>query len=195
MKNYALACALCACIAVSGTLLSGQLLERVRESAAYRHSKILSGLFKGGDIGWGAAVLDPGARGTLLKFTGALADAYVHFELIPVGELETLGAVYASLTPAVQIDSFAYERRNLTITGRAQGDAAYREFLGNLRGRGHFAQVTGDSKACAQGVTCFEITCVLYAGAIIQMPPNIHLGMKNPMYFNNLGILIDYVKH
>lgn len=160
MKNLSISLALCAAIALGGVFLSGQLLDSVRESAIYRKSKIVGSIFSGEDVGVSAVLTDARARTTLLKFTGALADAYVRFELIPVGELETFSAVYRNLTTDVEIDAFEYRRRNLILTGVARDESAYRSFLQGLRGSDQFAKVIGVVNTDSDGVICFEIECL-----------------------------------
>ena len=160
LQSLAFALMLTAAIALSGMFLSGQVLSGVRESALYRQSMIASSIFSEQDVGLGSLLTDAKARGTLLKFAGALADAYVSFELIPHNELDTFTAVFHSLVPAIEVESFAYRGKNLIIAGTSLDEAGYQEFLSQLRESGHFAEVRGDFQTSDDGVLRFEIECV-----------------------------------
>jgi len=159
VKDCALALLLAAAISLSGTFLSGQALESVRESALYRRSQIIGSIFSRQDAGITEIALSPRARGLLLKFAGALADAYVNFEMIPHSELTTFTVVYESLGPLVEIESFTYRRKDLIITGRAPDENGYQEFMERLRSRDYFGQVTGGFYTNVDSGVRFEIQC------------------------------------
>ena len=160
VKNSAGALALVVALAAGGTLLSGKLLRDIQASDVYRQSQVISSVFSQEDVGVTKILTDPKAGRTLLKFTGALADAYLHFELIPLGEEKTFSVVYGSLGPGVEVDSFAYRGRNLTITGNAQSKAQYHAFLEKIRGQRHFAQVRGSVHAVSKGEVSFSVECL-----------------------------------
>lgn len=159
-KNWVGALALIVGLAAGGALLSGKLLRDIQASDVYRQSKVIGSIFSQEDVGVTKILTDPKARRTMLKFTGALADAYLHFELIPLGEEKTFSVVYGSLGPAVEVDTFTYHGRNLTITGRAESEADYQAFLEKLRKHHHFAQVHGSGDATPEGAFVFAVECL-----------------------------------
>ena len=136
----------------------------MRESTAYRQSRIISSVFsEESDVGLTAVLADRQARDLLIEFARALMSAYVSFELIPYGQFETFGVVYSSLGPAVEIDSFAYRGHDLIITGFAPDEESYLEFLSRLEGSGHFLAVNGSFSRENDSIR-FEITCIAAIG-------------------------------
>ena len=162
-KDCTAALLLSAAIALSGVFLSGHMLSAVQESALYRQSKIIGSVFSEQDVGIIDIALSPRARRLLLKFAGALADAYVNFELIPYDEIRTFTVVYESLGPAIEVEGFAYSRKDLIITGVAPDESSYHEFVERLRSRDHFEKVTGSFNIAADGGVRFEIKCAVPA--------------------------------
>jgi len=159
VRDCAVALLLTAVMSLSGIFLSGRALSSVQNSAIYRQSQIIGSVFSQQDVGFTDIVTNPTGRGLLLKFAEALANAYVNFELIPYNEVRTFTVVYQSLAPAVEIENFAYQRRDLIITGSAVHENGYLEFLHSLRSQGHFGQVTGSFHTTAESYVRFEIKC------------------------------------
>ena len=158
--NYAAALLLTAAISLGGIFMSGQLLGSVHDSAFYRQSQIIGSIFSQEDASLGQIITDAGARNTLFKFAGALANAYVSFEFIPHNEMQTFTAVYESLGSVTEIYSFEYQGKNLVITGSSPDAAGYLEFLDRLRLHRHFTHVTGSYRTTWEGRAAFEIVCV-----------------------------------
>ena len=159
--NIALALMLALGIVYSGIALSGWVSGEVRESNLYRQSVIISSVFsQEDDVGLSTVLTDQRARGLMFKFARALTSAYVSFELIPYGQLETFGVVYASLGPHVEIGDFAYRGHDLVITGSAPNEESYREFLESLKDSGYFLAVRGIFGAAQGGGVNFEIECL-----------------------------------
>ena len=169
MRSAALALLLTLGVVLGGVALSGWISGEVRESTAYRHSQIISSVFSEDEsVGLTTVLTDRQARGLLIEFTRALMSAYLSFELIPYGQFETFGVVYASLGPAVEIDSFAYRGHDLIITGFAPDEESYQEFLSGLKESGHFLDVCGSFRLESDRVH-FEIVCVSAIGQGIQL--------------------------
>ncbi|MDR2908829.1 MAG: hypothetical protein LBU86_02960 [Oscillospiraceae bacterium] len=159
-----------ALLLAAALLLSGILAtQRLFESPLYRRSQIIRSIFAGAEEkpgsgakapGWAALLTDGRHREVLLKFAGALANAYVSFELIPVEEPDTFAAIYKSLGESVDIEDFSYHRKNLTITGSSPDEAGYEAFLSRLEETGRFGGVTGHSYTSTDDSTRFEIECI-----------------------------------
>lgn len=156
-----------ALLLAAALLLGGILLARqLTESPIYRQSQIISSIFSGVDSlgeenpGWSTLLTDDNGRDVLLKFAGALANAYVSFELIPINEAETFAAIYQSLDDSIGIDEFSYHRKNLSITGSAADEAAYEGFISRLEETAHFEQVSGHSYTATDDSVKFEIECI-----------------------------------
>jgi len=161
VAGVAVAMALTFGIVWGGAALSGWVRVSVQESAAYRHSVILTSVFSGeDDVGLGAILTDARARGLFFKFARTLTNAYVSFELIPYGQLETFSVVYAALGPHVEIDDFIYRGHDLIITGSVLSEASYHEFLASLSGSGYFLDVRGRFDISGDGGVRFEIECL-----------------------------------
>ena len=158
--SVTLALALALGVIWGGAALSGWASGAAQESAVYRQSVVISSLFSQGDEpSLGTALTDARTRGLLLEFARALTSAYVTFELIPYGQLETFGVVYASLDPRLEIESFAYRGHDLIITGFAPDEESYHKFLAGLRGSGYFGEVRGSFSPHKGGIR-FEIECL-----------------------------------
>lgn len=154
---------LTALLLAAALCLGGILLARqVTESNLVRQSQIIRSVFSGEEDSPALAkvVTDPRGREALLKFAQGLANAYVSFELIPINEAATFSAVLESMGPVVEIEAFAYHRRNLTITGTAPDETGYQEFVRRLRGTGHFEGVSGHAYLTNENLFRFEIECV-----------------------------------
>lgn len=158
--NVIVALVLAVGIIWSGSALSGWVSGTMRESAAYRQSVIVSSVFSQEDEpSLGTVLTDARARGLLFKFARALTSAYISFELIPYGQLEVFGAIYASLGSHVEIDDFAYRGHDLIITGFALDEEGYYELLAGIRDTGFFGEVRGSFSAVEGGIR-FEIECL-----------------------------------
>ena len=131
----------------------------MQNSALYRQSQIVGSVFSQQDVGALDIITDPAGRELLLRFAEALATAYVDFEFIPTNEIGAFAAIYESLGPNIEIESFAYRRRDLIITGSAPGRADYNEFLRSLQSHDHFGGVSGQFHQTEQGYIRFEIIC------------------------------------
>lgn len=157
--DSAMALFLCVSIMLGGVMVSRQF----RESRIYRQSMIIGSIYNetGSDSlpGWSGLLTDPRSRNALIKFAGAVASAYVTFELIPVNEAETFAVIYESMPTDMEIGGFAYHRRDLTITGTAAGLPVYLEFLDKLREREYFLNVTGSYIETTGNAVRFEIGC------------------------------------
>ena len=94
-------------------LSTSWLADRVRQSTFYRQSRIVSSIVSLDSVGVMDIVSDRRNIDLLSKFAGAVASAYINFELIPIHEASTFAAVYESINSDVSIDSFSYRRRNL----------------------------------------------------------------------------------
>jgi len=159
-SGVAIALALSLGIVWGGVVLSGWVRGSVRESTVYRQSMIISSMFSGEDeLGMGTVLTDARARGLLLRFARAVTRAYVSFELIPYGQLETFSVVLNNLGPTVEVEDFEYRGHDLIITGTALDQANYREFLSGLMASDYFGDVRGNFREAAGGVH-FEIVCV-----------------------------------
>ena len=152
-------------IVYSGVALSGWVSGAMRESTIYRQSMIISSVFSQGDnVGLTTVLTDARAREVMFKFARALTNAYVSFELIPYGQLQTFEVVYASLGPYVEIDDFTYRGHDLIITGFAPDEESYRAFLAGLSGAGYFSSVQGSFSKKEDGRIRFEIECAAAGG-------------------------------
>lgn len=149
---------LAAALCLGGILLA----QRITGSSLVRQSRIIRSIFTDQEDAPALTnvIIDPRGREVLLKFAGGLANAYVSFELIPVNEAATFNAVLESLGPVVEIEAFAYHRRNLTITGTSPDESGYREFVRRLQATGHFEGVTGHFYWNTDDLVQFEIECV-----------------------------------
>ena len=149
---------LTAALALGGILTANMITG----SALYRQSKVIGSIFSDNNESFGVSDIlwDAGSRAMLLKFAGALADAYVSFELIPVNEAATFAAVYESTVPAVEIDGFSYRRKDLIITGAASDESAYFEFVRRLRAKNHFDSVSGHYYITTGNLIRFELQCL-----------------------------------
>ena len=161
LKTWGLALTLVAAITLSGAALAGWVSAGVRDNYLYRQSRIIGSVFSQEDVGLSVVLTDARARDTLWLFARALADAYVSFELIPYGEMETFTAVYSSLGPEVEITGFAYHGRNLVITGTAPDKESCLAFLKALQESGHFWEVSGSFDTCEDAVS-FKIECTAH---------------------------------
>lgn len=158
--------AITALLLAAALLFGGILLaRRLTESPFYRQSQIISSIFSGVEAteespGWSAMLTDARKRNVLMKFAGALANAYVSFELIPINEAETFTAIYESLGDSVEIEEFSYHRKNLTIRGFAADEAGYDGFVADLKASGRFEQVSGHGYTATDDSVRFEIECI-----------------------------------
>ena len=162
ITNIITALLLCAAIMLGGVFASQQF----RASQIYLQSQIIRSIYSepGSDElpGWTGFVTDSRSREVLFMFAGAVANAYVSFELIPHGEAATFAVIYSSLVPDIEIADFSYNRQNLTITGISDSMAGYTDFLEQLRESGHFYKVNGMHVIRGDGTIRFEIECVAH---------------------------------
>lgn len=143
-----------------GVMLSNLVSGQVRQSAAYRQSRIIGSIFSSReDVGIGDMLTDSGARNTLRLFAAALARAYVDFEFIPYGEAGAFSVIQASIPAGVEITGFNYHGRDLTITGIATDEEGYNAFIAALRGKDYFLYVSGGFQPVEGGIH-FEIECL-----------------------------------
>lgn len=149
---------LAAILLLGGVLLSSQILE----SRLYRKSRIIRLLVSDNEQTpeMSKMLTDSRNRDVLMKFAGAMANAYVNFELIPINETETFSAVYRNIGHDVEIEEFIYHRRNLIIIGTCSDESYYGEFLRRLRSEPHFSAVTGHYYLTTDDLIKFEIECM-----------------------------------
>lgn len=140
----------------STMLAAGRLLE----SPLYRQSRIVSMLVQQESFDLSGMLEDTRGIELVVKFAGALATAYINFELIPVGEAATFVSIFESLNDNVEIDGFEYRRKDLYITGTAATKSDYESFLQSLRARGDFASIEGGGYDSTDGNIKFEIICI-----------------------------------
>ena len=136
------------------------LAENVKSSSVYRQSRIVRLLLSQDSVSMRGLFSQRRNIAALLKFTGALTNATINFEMIPVGEASTFMAVLESLRDGIHIESFAYNRRNLTIYGGAKTPESYRAFLGALRETDYFHHVSERSCNVGQAAIRFELECM-----------------------------------
>lgn len=150
--------AIIAIIAIAAVIFSTALLaERVINSSIYRQSRIVSMLVQQESFDVSGMLEDTRNVELVIKFAGALATAYINFEMIPVGETATFVAIFESLNDNVGIESLEYHRKDLSITGIAATKADYESFLEAFRERSHFDSVEGSSYDSTDGGVRFEI--------------------------------------
>lgn len=139
-----------------GTLYAAQ---QVVDSAVYRQSKLISMIVQQDSVGIASLVQDTRNIDLVVKFSGAIASAYINFELIPLNEASTFVAVFESVPDSVTVESFEYRRHNLVIYGYADSVADYNEFIGALRQRDYFDTISGHWYDSTHGGLRFEIEC------------------------------------
>lgn len=150
--------AIIAVIVISAVIYSTTLLAaKVTNSSIYRQSRIVSMLVQQESFDIPGMLEDTRNIELVVKFAGALATAYINFELIPVGEEGAFVAVFESLNDNVDIEGFEYHRKDLSITGTAVTKADYESFLETLRERKRFASVEGSCYDYTKGGVRFEI--------------------------------------
>lgn len=133
------------------------LALRVVNSSIYRQSRIVSMLVQQDSFDLTGMLENTENIDLVLKFTGALASAYINFEMIPVNEASTFVAVFESMNSDVEIESFDYLRKDLFINGTAQTERACDDFVSALRRQNHFASVEVSSYESIGGGVKFEI--------------------------------------
>lgn len=150
--------AIIAVIVIAAVIYSTALLSaKVTSSSIYRQSRIVSMLVQQESLDITGMLEDTRSIELVIKFAGALATAYINFEMIPVGEESAFVAVFESLNDNVDIEGFEYRRRDLSITGTATVKADYESFLETLRERKRFAYVEGSCYDSTEGGVRFEI--------------------------------------
>lgn len=155
--------AVIAVLLIAAVIYSTMLLAlEIAGSSIYRQSRIVSMLVQQDTVGISGLLEDRRNLDMLIKFAGALTAAYINFELIPVGEAPTFAAVFESLPEGVNIDGFEYRRKDLRIDGVAAAKPNYEAFLAGLKGREHFASVSGRYYDSTDGMVRFQIICASY---------------------------------
>jgi hypothetical protein len=156
--------ALAAVAAAAGILLAAGLLAgALKKSELYSQSRFLSTLLSEDAVELRDFATDRENLSTLVKFVGAVTEAYIDFELIPVGEADAFAAVFESRPRAVRIVRFEYRGKDLSIFGTAPDEAQYGEFVARLTDTGSFASVSGSFTDSADGAVSFEIGTVAHA--------------------------------
>lgn len=136
------------------------LARQAVDSQIYRQSRIVSMLVQQDTLNIPDMLSDTRGAGMIVKFAGALASAYINFELIPVNEAPAFMAVFESLPDDVSISGFEYRRKDLVIYGSAKTAAGYESLVDTLRERDYFMSVGGSNYDSTDGAVRFEIICV-----------------------------------
>lgn len=156
--------AIIAVAAITAVIYSTMLLAgAVINSSIYRQSRVVSMLVQQESIDIPGMLEDTRGIELVIKFAGALTTAYINFEMIPVGEESTFVAVFESMNDKVDIESFEYRRKDLSITGTAATKADFESFLETLSERKHFVSVEGGCYDSTDGGVKFEILGVAAA--------------------------------
>lgn len=153
LTDAAIALVLIAAIIYSTTFLA----LKVVNSSIYRQSRIVSMLVQQESFDVSGMLENTENIDLVLKFTGALASAYINFEMIPVGEVSTFVAVFESMNDDIEIESFEYHRKDLIINGSSRTKKSCDEFVSSLRGQNYFASVEASSYESTDGSVKFEI--------------------------------------
>lgn len=133
--------------------------EAVSNSKFFRQSKFVTTLLSSDSTSLTTIVTNPKTLDAFTKFLGAVTTAYINFEMIPVNEANTFIAVFESLNEAIEIESFTYHGKSLTITGTATGRTEYFRFYRALEATEHFASVNGHQYITVDDNVRFEIEC------------------------------------
>lgn len=120
---------------------SGILANKVESSSLLTHSRVLKGLLEEDTVDIWSIVSQTGKREGAVKFISALADAYVAFELIPHKEGQTLMHIMNSMNDDIEIESFSYSGRDLTIKGKSATLGGYEDFVEKLDSSSYFIMV------------------------------------------------------
>lgn len=135
------------------------LARKAVDSQIYQQSRMVSMLVQQDALDLSDMLSDTRGAGMIIKFAGALASAYINFELIPVNEAPTFMAVFDSMPEGVSINGFGYHRKDLSVTGTATTNDGYESFVAALRERDYFASVSGSGYETTDGSVRFEIIC------------------------------------
>jgi len=127
---------LSAVILISSTAAAG-FVEKSRLS---QQSRILRAVIDAESVGLWEMIFDRQNLIMLTNFVVAVADAYIHFELIPLNEAETFAVIFDSLNDGTAVDGFEYSGRNLTIHGVSESERDFRDFLENLERKDYFGE-------------------------------------------------------
>jgi hypothetical protein len=145
-----------ALLVLLGTLF---LAQQATQTEFYMQSQILRSIFARQESADTSGMLtQKNQREAMFQFAGAVTTAYIDFELIPVNEVDTFLAVVQEMNEGIEVESFAYHRKNLTIIGTAQTAEDYQNFLTRLQNVDYFEGVSGQDALSADGVVGFEIT-------------------------------------
>lgn len=135
------------------------LARQIVGSPLYRQSKLISMIVQQDSVGLEGLIGNTRNIDLVVKFSGAIASAYINFELIPLNEASTFVAIFESLPDSVSIEGFEYHRKDLTVLGYADSTEAYEEFMEELRARDYFNSVTGHCYDSTRGGVRFELNC------------------------------------
>lgn len=135
------------------------IARKAVDSQVYRQSRVVSMLVQQDSIDIKDMLSDTRGVGMIVKFAGALASAYINFELIPLNEAPTFMAVFDSLPKNVSVSGFEYHRKDLIVTGSAKTQADYENLVTALRERDYFLSVSGSAYDATDGTVRFKIVC------------------------------------
>lgn len=142
-----------------------------RGSELYSKSRVISMIVSQDSVGVTDIAGNKRNVDMMLKFAGALTSAYINFELIPVNEVSTFGAVFQSVPAGVDIDKFEYKRKNLSIVGAADTEEEYEKFIAELTAADYFEDIYGHYYLATDGLIHFEIECTSQAPSVyIEFP-------------------------
>ena len=136
-------------------------VQSLVNSRLYRQSKAVSMLVRQEPLEF-PDLLENNARGISLvvRFSGALAAAYINFEFIPLNEASTFMVILENLPDGVNISGFEYAGRDLRITGEAGEESDLNGFVDALEESGTFSSVNFNHYEAVNGNTRFEVLCV-----------------------------------
>lgn len=134
--------------------------HQLRASEVYHRSRIISTIVAREEVDFIDMAGSRRNADMMFKFIGALTSAYIDFELIPLGEVDTFVAVFRSMPSGAAVEKFAYHRKNLTITGSVSEMEEYSRMIRALRATDYFESVTGVCSRADDGELHFELQCV-----------------------------------
>ena len=149
-------CALGVLIFIAASLLA----DLAANSRISHQSRLISAIFDQESVGILEIATDRSNFNMLMSFAGAVATAYIDFELIPAGEASTFIAIFESLDQSIEIDGFEYISRDIKIFGLANTAQDYGAFLSRLAERDYFAEIQPISIIEYNGGIRFEVLCV-----------------------------------
>ena len=149
-------------VAVASAVFLGasEVAMLVNNSTLLRQSRIFRNLLEQEDsVDIMQIVKSKNIRKAAEKFTAALTNAYVSFEMIPYDQGKTFTAIMSSLNDGIEVELFEYHGRDLLIVGKSDNMENYESFSLGLSSSGIFENVVKMHTELPDGEIEFSITC------------------------------------